>query len=67
MTSAENIAFAVLENVDCQGHSPDGNKKYGTFIYNQVLNHMKKIDPAKKLSDIVMFAGASNMQLGRRL
>ena len=28
---------------------------------------MKEIDPAKKLIDIVMFDGASNLQLGGRL
>ena len=41
--------------------------KYGTLICNRFLNHMKEIDPAKKLIDIVMFDGASNLQLGGRL
>ena len=47
----------------CQGHLADVNKKYGTFIRNQFLKHMEEIDPTKKLSDIVMFNGASNVQL----
>ena len=51
----------------CQGHLSDGNKKDGTFICNLFLNHMKEIDVAKKLSDIVMFDGASNVKLAGRL
>ena len=45
MASGKNTPVAVLDIVDCQGHSADGNKKYGTFICNQFLNHMKEIDP----------------------
>ena len=41
LSSAKNTPVAVLEIVDCQGHSSDGNKKYGTFICNQFLNHTK--------------------------
>ena len=37
--------------------------KKGTFICNKFLKHMKKLDPAKKLSDITMFDGASHVQL----
>ena len=64
LDSAKNIPVAVMEIVDCQGHLSDGNKKYGTFISNQFLNHMREIDPVKNLTDIVMFNGASNFQLG---
>ena len=53
--------------VDCQGYLADGNKKDGTFICNRFLNHMKEIDPAKTLSDIVMFDGALNVQISGRL
>ena len=63
----KNIPVAVLEIVDFQGHLSDGNKKYGTFICNKFLNHMKEIDPAKKLSDIVMFDRDTNVQLAGRL
>ena len=63
----ENIPVALLAIVDCQGYLADGNKKYGTFTCNQFLKHMKEIDPTKKLSDIVMFDGASNVQLAIRL
>ena len=62
----QKIPGAVLEIIDCQGHLADGNKKYGIFICNQFLNHMKEIDPGKKLSDIVMFDGTSNVQIGGR-
>ena len=51
----------------CQDHLADGNKKDGTFICNQFLNHIKEIYPAKLLSDIVMFDGASNVQFEGRL
>ena len=63
MASGKNIPVSVLEIVYCRGHLDDGNKKDGTFICNRFLNHMKEIDPAKKLSDIVMFDVASNVQL----
>ena len=56
-----------MEIVYCLGHLADGNKKYGTFICNILLNHMKEIDPAKKLTDIVIFDGASNVQLTGRI
>ena len=62
----QKIPVAVLWIVYCQGHLDDGNKKDGTFICNKFLNHMKEIDPAKTLSDIVMFYGASNVQLAGR-
>ena len=55
-----------MEIVDFQGHLDDGNKKDGTFIFNLFFNHMKEIDPAKKLSDVVMFDGAPNVQLAGR-
>ena len=42
-------------------------KKYGTFICNGFLKHMKYIDPTKQLSDIVMFVRYSNVQLSGRL
>ena len=67
LASGKNIPVAVLEIVDFQGHLSDGNKKYGTFICNKFLNHMKEIDPAKKLSDIVMFDRDTNVQLAGRL
>ena len=63
VASGKNIPVSVLEIVYCRGHLDDGNKKDGTFICNRFLNHMKEIDPAKKLSDIVMFDVASNVQL----
>ena len=67
LDSEKNIPFAVLEIDDCQGHRADGNRKYGTFICNRFLNHMREIDPGKKLKDIVMFDGASNVPLGGKL
>ena len=63
----ENITVSVLGIVVCQGNLADGNKKYVTLICNQFLNHMKEIDPAKKISDIVMFDGDPDVQLAGRL
>ena len=63
----KNIPVAVLEIVDCQGHLARGNKKDTLFICNQFLKHMKEIDPRKNLTDLIMFDGASNVQLGGKL
>ena len=67
LASTKNIPVDVLEIVDCQGCLADGNKKDGTFICNRFLNHMREIDPGKKLTDIVMFDGAYNVQFGEKL
>ena len=64
---SENSPVAVLKIIYCQGHLANGNRKYGTFIRNHCLNHMKEVDPTKTLSDIVMFDGALNVQLAGRL
>ena len=42
-------------------------KKDGTFICNRFLNHMIEIDPGKKLTEIVMFDEAYNVQLRGKL
>ena len=63
LASENNIPVDVLEIVDYQGHLADVNKKDGTFICNRFFNHMREIDPGKKLIDIVIFDGASNLQL----
>ena len=67
LASEKIIPVAVLEIFYCQGRLADGNKKDGTFISNQFLNHMREIDPGKKLTDIVMFDRVSNVQLGAKL
>ena len=41
----------------------DGGGKYGTFICTIFINHIRKIDPHKSITDVVMFDGASNVQL----
>ena len=64
LDSAKNIPVAVLEIVDCQGHLAWGNKKDASFVFNRFLKHMKEIDPRKKLTDVIIFDGASNVQLG---
>ena len=67
LASAKKIPVVVLEIVDFQGHLARGYKKDATFICNQFLKHMKEIDPGKILTDIIMFGGTSNVQLGGKL
>ena len=67
LVSIFNLPLSVLEIVDCQGHLGDGGEKGGTFICNIFLNHIRKIDPHKSITDIVMFDGASNFQLAGEL
>ena len=59
--------MAVLELVDCQGHLEDGGTKNATFICNRYLDHFKIIDPHKSIIDVIMFDGASNVQLAGEL
>ena len=63
LVSGKNLPVAVLETVFRQGHLADGGKKNGTFICNIFLEHIKIIDPQKSTTDVVMFDGASNVQL----
>ena len=63
LVSGNNFPVAVLELVDCQGHLADGGKKKGIFICNRFLDHFKRIDPHKSITDVIMFDGASNVQL----
>ena len=67
LASGKNIPVALLEIVDFQGHLSEGNKKDATSICNHFLNHMREIYAGKKLTDIVMFDGASNVKLGGKL
>ena len=64
---AKNISVSVLEIVDSQGHLAEGNKKDAEFICNSFLNNMREIDPGKNLTYVIMFDGASNVQLGGKL
>ena len=64
LASAKNIPVDVLEIVDCQGHLAWGNKKDASFVFNRFLKHMTEIDHRKNLTDVIMFDGASNVQLG---
>ena len=59
--SGESLPVAVLELVDYQDHLADGEKEYGTFICHIFLEHMKKNDPDKSMTDIVMFDKYSNI------
>ena len=47
LASAKNIPVTILEIVDFQVYLADGNKKYGTFICNRLLNSMTEIYPGK--------------------
>ena len=67
LVSRKNIPVAVLEIIYCQGHLADGGKKDGTFMCNIFIDHMKKIDPNKTITYVVMFDGALSVQLGGEL
>ena len=67
LASANNITVSVLKIVDYKGHLADGNKNRWKIHLLSFLNHMREIDPGKKLIDIVMFDGASNVQLGENI
>ena len=53
----------VLELVDFQDHLAYDGTKNETFICNRLLDHFKIIDPHKLIIDVIMFDGASNVQL----
>ena len=63
LVSGKNVPLAVLELVICQSHLADGGGKYGSFICNRFLEHIRKIDPHKSITEAFMFDGASNVQL----
>ena len=50
-----------------KGHLADGGTKNATFICNILLDHFKIIDPHKSIIDVIMFDGASNVQLAGEL
>ena len=59
--------MAVLELVDWQGHLAYGGGKNGTFICNRFPDHIKRIDPHQSITYVVIFDGASNVQLSGEL
>ena len=61
LVSEENFRVAVLELVDFQGPLADDGVKYETFICNRFIEHIRKIDPHKSITDVVIFYGASNV------
>ena len=42
-------------------------EKNGTFICTIFIENMRKIDPHKTITDIIMFDGASNINIGGEL
>ena len=67
LVSGKNLPVAVLELVDCKGHLAYGGGKNGIFICNRFLDHFKIIDPHKSIIDVIMFDGASNVELAGEL
>ena len=62
LASSPNNPSCVLDVVDCTDHVAKGNKKDAFFICQQMLPHMRKIDPEKNLFDLIAFDGAANVQ-----
>ena len=67
LVSGKNLPVAVLELVDCLGHLAYGVTKNATIICNRFLDHFKRIDPHKSIIDVIMFDGASTVQLAGEL
>ena len=59
----KNLPVDVLELVDWQVHLSDDGVKYGTFICTIFLEHIRKIDAHKTITNVVMFDVASNIQI----
>ena len=60
--SGAHLTTAVLEIVDCTGHLEHGGKKDASYISELFLPHMQKLDPEKRVVDLLYFDGASNVQ-----
>ena len=67
LVSRKNIPVAVLELVGCQVHLADGGENNGIFMCNRFLEHIRNIDTHKSITDVVMYDGASNVQLAGEL
>jgi hypothetical protein len=57
-----HISNACLEIHDCTKRLVDGGKKDSEYNTEIMSNHINRLDPKKKLIDLVIFDGASNMQ-----
>ena len=58
------LPVSVLKRLDWQGNLADGRIKDETFLCNLSLDHILKIEPTIKISDVVMFYLALNIKLG---
>ena len=67
LVSGKNLPVAVLELVDYQVHLEDGETKNASFVCNRFLDQFKIIYPHKSIIDVIMFDGASNVQLAGEL
>ena len=59
--------MSVLELFYFQGHLAYGGTNNATFIWNVLFDHFKRIDPHKSIIDVIIFDGASNVQLAGEL
>ncbi len=64
MASGVEEHSAVLDIVDSSDHMAAGGIKDGTYIANLFEPWIKKLDPTGSLSDLVLFDGTGNVQLG---
>lgn len=62
-----NNACCTLEIVDATGHMSSGGKKDAEYIAKLFLPHMKRLDPDRRLIDLIFFDGASNVQKAGRI
>ena len=64
LVPGKNHPLAVLELVNCKGQLADSGGEYGTFVCRIFTEHMKTIYQDKSITDVVIFDGDSNVQLG---
>ena len=62
LASIINNPAHVLEISDTSDVMAAGGKKDTEKIANMFLEHINRVDPAKNLSDVIYFDGASNVQ-----
>ena len=51
-----------LDIVDCTAHMAEGGKKDASFIAECVVPHLERLDPDKRLVDLLIYDGAKNVQ-----
>ncbi len=62
LASGAHLTTAILKITDCTGHMSAGGKKDASYIAKLFEQHMRTLDPTKKVVVLLYFDGASNVQ-----